>query len=119
MALRSSPVTALEQDLPPATKQRALDILEVALEVINPSQASSRCSNCTARPWSRLVVTAAGEQQSTQIALLNSDACHFPEALADLMITGPTNTNVNDLILVFAFWRHTRLDGRPPSMDHT
>jgi glycerate 2-kinase len=35
--------------------------------------------------------------------LANNDAYHFFQALGDLIITGPTNTNVNDLIFVFAF----------------
>lgn len=35
--------------------------------------------------------------------LENNDAYHFFQALGDLLITGPTNTNVNDLIFVFAF----------------
>lgn len=46
---------------------------------------------------------AAEKQQSLGAALLQNDAYHFFEALGDLIITGPTNTNVNDLILVFAF----------------
>jgi glycerate 2-kinase len=41
--------------------------------------------------------------QSIQAALLDNDACHFFQVLGDLLITGPTNTNVNDLILAFAF----------------
>jgi len=43
------------------------------------------------------------KRQSIQAALLDNDAYHFFEVLGDLIITGPTNTNVNDLILVFAF----------------
>ena len=35
--------------------------------------------------------------------LTNNDAYPFFEALGDLIITGPTNTNVNDLTFVFAF----------------
>jgi hydroxypyruvate reductase len=35
--------------------------------------------------------------------LADNDAYHFFQALGDLLITGPTNTNVNDLIFVFAF----------------
>lgn len=35
--------------------------------------------------------------------LANNDSYHFFEALGDLLLTGPTNTNVNDLIFVFAF----------------
>ena len=35
--------------------------------------------------------------------LANNDAYHFFQALGDLIVTGPTNTNVNDLIFVFAF----------------
>jgi hydroxypyruvate reductase len=32
-----------------------------------------------------------------------NDSYHFFQALGDLIVTGPTNTNVNDLIFVFAF----------------
>jgi glycerate 2-kinase len=35
--------------------------------------------------------------------LADNDAYHFFEPLGDLLMTGPTNTNVNDLILVFAW----------------
>jgi len=35
--------------------------------------------------------------------LVNNDSYHFFQALNDLIITGPTNTNVNDLAMVFVF----------------
>jgi glycerate 2-kinase len=35
--------------------------------------------------------------------LADNDAYHFFQHLGDLVITGPTNTNVNDLMFVFAF----------------
>lgn len=35
--------------------------------------------------------------------LANNDSHHFFQALDDLVITGPTNTNVNDLAMVFVF----------------
>lgn len=35
--------------------------------------------------------------------LQRSDSYHFFDQLGDLIITGPTNTNVNDLIFVFVF----------------
>ena len=35
--------------------------------------------------------------------LANNDSYHFFQALGDLIITGPTNTNVNDLAMVFVF----------------
>jgi glycerate 2-kinase len=35
--------------------------------------------------------------------LANNDSYHFLEALGELIVTGPTNTNVNDLAFVFAF----------------
>jgi hydroxypyruvate reductase len=35
--------------------------------------------------------------------LANNDAYHFFEALGDLLVTGPTNTNVNDLLFVFVW----------------
>ena len=34
--------------------------------------------------------------------LADNDSYHFFQAIGDLIITGPTNTNVNDLIFVFA-----------------
>ncbi len=36
-------------------------------------------------------------------ALAENDSYHFLGALGDLIVTGPTQTNVNDLVLVFAF----------------
>jgi len=38
---------------------------------------------------------------SAQKHLADNDAYHFFEALGDLLLTGPTNTNVNDLTFVF------------------
>jgi hydroxypyruvate reductase len=35
--------------------------------------------------------------------LANNDSYHYFQALGDLLITGPTGTNVNDLTLLFAF----------------
>ena len=35
--------------------------------------------------------------------LTRNDAYHFFERLGDLIKTGPTNTNVNDLTFVYAF----------------
>ncbi len=38
-----------------------------------------------------------------EAALADNDAYHYFSALGDLIITGPTNTNVNDLILALAW----------------
>ncbi len=46
---------------------------------------------------------AAEKGLSIAYCLENNDAYHFFQTLGDLLITGPTNTNVNDLIFVFAF----------------
>lgn len=40
---------------------------------------------------------------SAQKYLADNDSYHFFEALGDLLLTGPTNTNVNDLTFVFVF----------------
>ena len=40
---------------------------------------------------------------SPQAHLTRNDAYHFFDALGDLLVTGPTNTNVNDLTFVFVF----------------
>jgi hydroxypyruvate reductase len=55
------------------------------------------------------VTTGATAQRATQRGLsvdqhlADNDAYHFYQALGDLIVTGPTNTNVNDLIFIFAF----------------
>jgi hydroxypyruvate reductase len=36
-------------------------------------------------------------------ALATNDSNAFWSALGDLIVTGPTNTNVNDLVLLFAW----------------
>jgi len=36
-----------------------------------------------------------------RVALDANDSYHYLSALGDLLVTGPTNTNVNDLIFVF------------------
>lgn len=43
---------------------------------------------------------AAGLAASEYLA--NNDSYHYFQAIGDLLMTGPTNTNVNDLIFVFA-----------------
>ena len=43
---------------------------------------------------------AAAEGLTAQTFLTNNDAYHFFEPLGDLIKTGPTNTNVNDVIIV-------------------
>ena len=46
-------------------------------------------------------VTVRGAGLDARAALANNDSYHFLGGLGDLLITGPTLTNVNDLILVF------------------
>ncbi len=49
-------------------------------------------------------VQRGGEKSlSASEYLANNDSYRFFEALGDLIITGPTNTNVNDLTFVFVF----------------
>ena len=40
---------------------------------------------------------------SPQAYLADNDSYHFFQALGDLLVTGPTNTNVNDLVFVFVW----------------
>ncbi len=54
---------------------------------------------CTGQTLQR----AAHKGLSPTDFLANNDAYHFFEAIGDLIVTGPTNTNVNDLTLLFAF----------------
>lgn len=49
------------------------------------------------------LIRARDKDLSASDYLANNDSYHFFEALGDLIITGPTNTNVNDLTFVFVF----------------
>jgi len=49
------------------------------------------------------LIRAREKDLSASDYLANNDSYHFFEALGDLIITGPTNTNVNDLTFVFVF----------------
>ncbi|MBP1468575.1 glycerate kinase [Candidatus Chloroploca sp. M-50] len=55
------------------------------------------------------VVTGATAERARALGLdpdaflANNDAYHFFQALDDLLLTGPTSTNVNDLTLLFAW----------------
>jgi len=49
------------------------------------------------------VSRAAAQGLNAQAYLDQHDSYHFFQALDDLIITGPTNTNVNDLILIFTW----------------
>jgi hydroxypyruvate reductase len=46
---------------------------------------------------------ASAKGLSLHAYLMNNDAYHLFESLGDLIKTGPTNTNVNDLMLIFAW----------------
>ena len=58
--------------------------------------AGALCTGRTTRRASQEGLSVAGY-------LADNDAYHYFQALGDLLITGPTNTNVNDLIFVFVF----------------
>ncbi len=49
---------------------------------------------------SRTIARADALQLNPDTYLANNDAYHFFEALGDLLITGPTNTNVMDLCII-------------------
>jgi hydroxypyruvate reductase len=57
--------------------------------------AGAVVTNESARRAERLRLHAADH-------LSRNDAYHFFQALGDLIKTGPTGTNVNDLVLLFA-----------------
>lgn len=53
--------------------------------------------------WGDTVARARALGLNAEAYLANNDSYHFWAALGDLIVTGPTKTNVNDLIFVFAF----------------
>jgi glycerate 2-kinase len=53
--------------------------------------------------WGDALARARALGLNAEASLANNDSYRFWTALGDGIVTGPTNTNVNDLILVFAF----------------
>jgi hydroxypyruvate reductase len=53
--------------------------------------------------WGDTVARARALGLNPEAALADNDAYPFWQALGEAIVTGPTNTNVNDLILVLAF----------------
>jgi glycerate 2-kinase len=53
--------------------------------------------------WGDTLARARALGLDAEAALADNDTYCFWTALGDAIVTGPTNTNVNDLILVFAF----------------
>jgi len=53
--------------------------------------------------WGDTVALARAKGLDAEAHLADNDSYSFWTALGDIIMTGPTNTNVNDLILVFAF----------------
>jgi hydroxypyruvate reductase len=53
--------------------------------------------------WGDTVARARALGLEAEASLANNDSYRFWTALGDVIMTGPTNTNVNDLILVLAF----------------
>ena len=49
------------------------------------------------------VARGAATGLSAQAYLENNDSYHFFKAIDDLIITGPTNTNVNDIALILTW----------------
>jgi glycerate 2-kinase len=62
-----------------------------------PTDAAGAFANGTT------VARARAQGLNPAAYLANNDAYHFFQALGDLLITGPTRTNVNDLTLIFVF----------------
>jgi glycerate 2-kinase len=53
--------------------------------------------------WGHTVARARAQGLDAEAYLADNDSYAFWSALGDIVKTGPTNTNVNDLIFVFAF----------------
>jgi glycerate 2-kinase len=62
-----------------------------------PTDAAGAVATGETAAWARELGHDPGQY------LANNDSYHFFKALGELIVTGPTNTNVNDLAFVFAF----------------
>jgi len=53
--------------------------------------------------WGDTLARARTLELDAEVSLADNDSYRFWTALGDIIVTGPTNTNVNDLIFVLAF----------------
>lgn len=90
-----------EFSLAAALKIDGLDDVIVVSLATDGSDGPTNASGAVADGRTIARARAAGLDPWAYLA--NNDSYHFFAQLGDLLITGPTNTNVNDLIFIFAF----------------
>jgi hydroxypyruvate reductase len=66
-----------------------------------PTDAAGAIADGSTLRRASLLLQEAGLSAAQYLA--DNDSYHFFQQLGDLLITGPTNTNVNDLTFTFVF----------------
>jgi len=103
VTVRGTGVGGRNQELALAASQKivGLDNVIIAALATDGNDGPNDATGALADGSTVARARAAGLNPDTHLA--NNDAYHFFEGLGDLLITGPTNTNVNDLLFVFVW----------------
>jgi glycerate 2-kinase len=103
VTLRGQGLGGRNQELALAAAMRIEGLQDVAVVALGTDGSDGPTDAAGAICTGRTTQRAAAKGLSPDGFLATNDAYRFFGALGDLIITGPTNTNVNDLTLVFAF----------------
>jgi glycerate 2-kinase len=103
VTVRGNGVGGRNQELALAASQKiaGLDNVIIAALATDGNDGPNDATGALADGSTVARARAAGLDPDAYLA--NNDAYHFFESLGDLLITGPTNTNVNDLLFVFVW----------------
>jgi len=91
------------QELALAAAPRLAGLDDVAVVALGTDGTDGPTDAAGAVATGRTMHRAQQKGLSHASYLADNDAYRFIQALGDLIISGPTNTNVNDLILIFAY----------------
>ena len=103
VTVRGQGLGGRNQELAMAAAPLIAGLADVAIIALGTDGTDGPTDAAGAVSTGRTAHRAAQKALSITDYLADNAAYHFFQALGDLIITGPTNTNVNDLIFVFAF----------------
>jgi glycerate 2-kinase len=103
VAVRGHGLGGRNQELALAAALSIAGLEDVAVLSVGTDGTDGPTDAAGAIATGRTVTRAAEKGLQPLSYLAENDAYHFFQSLGDLIITGPTNTNVNDLLLVLAF----------------
>lgn len=103
VTLRGSGMGGRNQELALAAVPALSGLPDVALLTLGTDGEDGPTDAAGALVTGETLARARAAGLDPAVFLANNDSYHFFQALGDLVITGPTGTNVNDLAFLFAF----------------